>query len=250
MSLLVATPAGKASEVTALVTGASRGIGQAIAEEIGAFCGRTVLVGRSQERLDAVAARLVPVTRSAWALAADLSRPDEIERLAAFVEERSGRLDFLVHAAGVFESGTLDREAGEALMAVNYHAPVALTRRLLPLLKAAKGQVVFINSTQALQAGRGVGDYAASKFALRAFADSLRAEVNGDGVRVLTVYTGSTATDMQKRIHVDAGRDYRPERLMQPGDVAAMVAAALRLPRTAEATEITVRPMQPPLHPR
>jgi short-subunit dehydrogenase len=249
MSLIVASPAVMASDAAALVTGASRGIGRAIAEEIGGLCGRNILVGRSKDRLDAVAAQLAPATRSAWALPADIALADEIERVAAFVEERVGRLDVLVHAAGVFESGTLDREAGEALMAVNYHAPVGLTRRLLPLLKAARGQVVFINSTQALQAGRGVGAYAASKFALRAFADSLRAEVNGDGVRVLTVFTGSTATDMQKRIHLGAGRDYRPERLMQPGDVAAMVAAALRLPRTAEATEITIRPMQPPLPP-
>jgi short-subunit dehydrogenase len=247
MSAGLAPAAVAVHQSAALVTGASRGIGRAIASEIGAFHEVTFLVARSAEKLVGLAAELAVDRRRAYATPADVARPDEIERLARSVEEGVGRLDVLVHAAGIFESGKLAPEAAEALMAVNYHAPVRLTRRLLPLLKAAKGQVVFINSTQGLQAGRDVGDYAAGKFALRAFADSLRAEVNADGVRVLTVFAGSTATDMQRMIHLRAGRDYHPERLMQASDVAAMVAAALRLPRTAEVTEFTVRPMQPPL---
>src|SRR5690606_24367661 len=120
------------------------------------------------------------------------------------------------------------------------------TSRLLPLIKPVRGQIVFLNSTQGLRAGRDAGAYAASKFALHAFADSLRAQVNADGVRVLSMFIGATATPMQARIHQSAGRPYRAERLMQPSDVAAMAASALRLPRTCEVVELLMRPMRPP----
>jgi NADP-dependent 3-hydroxy acid dehydrogenase YdfG len=120
-----------------------------------------------------------------------------------------------------------------------------LTRLCLPALRASHGQVVFVNSTQGIAAGRGVGAYAASKHALRALADSLRQEVNADGVRVLSVYPGRTATPLQAAVFAAEGRAYAPEALMQPEDVAAMVLAAVTLPRTAEVTEIMMRPMRP-----
>ena len=100
-----------------------------------------------------------------------------------------------------------------------------------------------MNSTVGLEARAGVGQYASTQHALRAIADALRAEVNSDGVRVLTVYLGRTATARQKRIFQLEGRQYTPELLMQPEDVAHMVMAAIRLPRTAEVTEIRMRPL-------
>jgi NADP-dependent 3-hydroxy acid dehydrogenase YdfG len=101
---------------------------------------------------------------------------------------------------------------------------------------------VFVNSTVGLEARAGVGQYASTQHALRAVADALRAEVNHDGVRVLTVYLGRTASERQARIFQMEGRDYVPESLMQPDDVAQMVMAALSLPSTAEVTEIRMRP--------
>jgi NADP-dependent 3-hydroxy acid dehydrogenase YdfG len=89
-----------------------------------------------------------------------------------------------------------------------------------------------------------VGQYAASKHALRAIADSLRDEVNPDGVRVLSVFLGRTASPMQADIYRAEGRRYQPEQLMQPEDVAAVVINALSLPRTAEVTEVRMRPMR------
>jgi short-subunit dehydrogenase len=121
-----------------------------------------------------------------------------------------------------------------------------LTQALLPLLKARQGQIVFINSTVGLRAGANVGQYAATKHGLKALADSLRDEVNADGVRVLSVFLGRTATPMQAAIHEMEGRVYHPEFLMQPEDVAAVVINALSLPRTAEMTDIHVRPMIKP----
>jgi len=121
--------------------------------------------------------------------------------------------------------------------------PYLLTQCLLPLLRRRPGQVVFINSSAGLTARANVGQYAATKHALKAVADSLRDEVNRDGVRVLSVFPGRTATPTQEALHRLEGRPYRPERLLQPADVAAVVVHALGLPRTAEVTEIKIRPL-------
>jgi len=120
-----------------------------------------------------------------------------------------------------------------------------LTQQLLPLLAAAHGQVVFINSSVGLTAKRPeIGQYAATKHALRAIADCLREEVNSNGIRVLTVYLGRTATPMQEVLHRLEGVPYNPEALLQPEDVASVVVHALMLPRTAEVTDISIRPMR------
>jgi len=125
----------------------------------------------------------------------------------------------------------------------NVRGPYVLTQALLESLRASRGQIVFVNSTVGLEARAGVGQYAATQHAIRAIADALRAEVNVDGVRVLSVYLGRTATARQARIFELEGRRYAPELLIQPDDVAAMVLATLQLPRTAEVTEIRMRPL-------
>jgi NADP-dependent 3-hydroxy acid dehydrogenase YdfG len=128
--------------------------------------------------------------------------------------------------------------------AINVRAPYVLTQRLLPRLIANRGQVVFINSSVGLAVKRPeVGQYAATKHALRAMADSLREEVNQKGVRVLTVYLGRTATPMQCSIFQKERRVYRPETLLQPLDVASVVVNALSLPHTVEVTDISIRPL-------
>ena len=127
-------------------------------------------------------------------------------------------------------------------MAVNLRAPWQLTAGLLPRLIAAKGQVVVLNSSIWLNARPGLAGYAASKYALKAMTDALRAEVNGQGARVLSVYPGKTASRMQAEASAAAGTPYDPERLLQPADIAASVLAALALPGTAELTDLHIRP--------
>ncbi len=129
---------------------------------------------------------------------------------------------------------------------INVRAPYALTKALLPMLRARRGQVVFINSSRGVIAGAGVGQYAATKHALKAIADSLREEVNADGIRVLSVFLGRTATPMQATIHKLEGKVFQPEKLLQPEDVASVVINALSLPRTAEVTDINIRPLAKP----
>jgi NAD(P)-dependent dehydrogenase (short-subunit alcohol dehydrogenase family) len=128
----------------------------------------------------------------------------------------------------------------------NMRAPYLLTQALLPLLRRRQGQVVFINSLVVITAGGQVGAYAATKHALTALANSFREEVNAEGLRVLSVYIGSTASPMQAMIHAMKGRTYYPEYLLQPSDVASVVLNALFLPRTAEVTDINIRPMRKP----
>jgi NADP-dependent 3-hydroxy acid dehydrogenase YdfG len=129
---------------------------------------------------------------------------------------------------------------------INVRAPYMLTQALLPMLKSRRGQIVFINSSAGLNARANVSQYAATKHALKAVADSLREEINAEGLRVLSVYPGRTATPMQADVHTMEGRAYRPDRLMQPEDVAAVVINALSLPSSAEVTDIHVRPLIKP----
>jgi len=148
----------------------------------------------------------------------------------------------------VLSSGTYERSREPAVfarqIAANLVGPYALLQQLLPLLIEAKGQVVFINSTQALKAAADLGQYAATKHAMKAVADSLRDEVNASGVRVISLFLGRTASERQRAIFAAEGRPYPPERLIQPADVAALVLSLLKLPRTSEVTDIVLRPMQ------
>jgi NADP-dependent 3-hydroxy acid dehydrogenase YdfG len=115
-----------------------------------------------------------------------------------------------------------------------------LLQALLPFLVISKGQVIFINSTQGLAASPGVGQFAATQHAMRALADSLRGEALG--VRVTSLFLGRTATARQEAIFAMENRPYTPELLIQPADVATMVASLRTLPRTTEVMEITMRP--------
>jgi NADP-dependent 3-hydroxy acid dehydrogenase YdfG len=126
---------------------------------------------------------------------------------------------------------------------VNVRAPYLLTQLLLPRIISSRGQIVFVNSSAGLHARKGVGQYAATKHALRGIADSLREEVNEHGVRVLSVFLGRTASRMQANVYGREGRPYRPELLLQPDDVASVIVHALELPRTAEVTDIHLRPL-------
>jgi NADP-dependent 3-hydroxy acid dehydrogenase YdfG len=128
------------------------------------------------------------------------------------------------------------------LYASNVRAPYALIQGLLPMLRAGGGDIVVINSTQGVHAVGGVGQYAASQHAMRAITDALRQEVNKDGVRVCILHLGRVATPMQEAIFREEGRPYPRDLLVQPEEVATVVATVLELPEGAEVTEIHLRP--------
>jgi len=234
--------------MVAVVTGASGGIGEAIALCLAQEGARLLLSGRSEEKLELVAETARDLSPGVETFAADLTGDGQVRALAARAEVAFGGVDVLIHSIGLFAAGALETAAVEDLdrmLGVNLRIPYLLTQSLLPSLLARQGQVVFVNSSAGHHPGRaGWGAYAASKHALRAFADSLRDEVNKRGVRVITVYPGRTATSMQEEVHRFEGKPYDPERFLQPEDVATAVLAALGMPRTAEVTDLHVRPMR------
>ena len=203
---------------------------------------RLLLTGRDRGRLEEVAAACD--TRDFRA--ADLTLDKAVAALGGLVSTVFGTLDLLILSIGVFVSGPVAATSVEDLDSAyrtNVRAPYLLTQTLLPALEKASGQVVFVNSSVGVRARGGIGAYAASKHALKAIADSLRDEVDPLGVRVLSVYPGRTATPMQKEIFAREGRPWTPEHLLQPEDVARAVLDAIALPRTAEVSDLHLRPM-------
>ena len=229
----------------ALVTGAGRGIGRAIARALAHRGAAVLCAARTQCELDEAIAGL---GGRAIAVACDISDPMAGDRLMGEAARQLGGLDILVHCAGIFVGGSIEQtplSELDRLYTVNVRSPLALTRAALPMLVEAQGEIVFMSSSILRAANiAGRGGYAAMQAAFKVLADATRDEVNDRDVRVLTVMPGTTATPRQERIFAQAEREYRPERLLQPEDVAQMVCAALSLPRTAEVTEIHVRPMR------
>jgi short-subunit dehydrogenase len=221
-----------------VVTGAGAGIGAALADLLHARGDELVLLARSDARAADLEARYAGATT----LVADLEDPGTLNGLG---RELTGPVDGLVHVAGVVELGPvaeLRLHDWEQQLTVNLVAPAVLTRELLPHLRDARGTVVFVNSGAGLEANPTWAAYAASKFGLRALADSLRAEEAPSGVRVTTVFPGRTATGMQAKVHEQEGRDYDAARFLRPETVAAVIRDVLDLPRDATVPEVQVRP--------
>ena len=220
------------NEHVAVVTGAGSGIGRAIALALGAQGATLALVGRRSAPLESVAdaARAAGVETRFYP--ADLAGEGEIRDLCASLKRDFGRVHILVHSAGIHLLGTVAEASArdfDLQYRTNLLGPHLLTQALLPLILQSQGQIVFVNSSAGLTARANIGQFAATKHALKALADSLRDEVNRDGVRVLSVFPGRTATPNLERLHALEGRPYRPELLLQPGDVAAVVVNALCL---------------------
>jgi NADP-dependent 3-hydroxy acid dehydrogenase YdfG len=205
-----------------LVTGAGSGIGADLAA-----------------RLEARGDRVIRLTRDV----VDLADAPGVQAWASSLE--LDRLDSLHHVAGTVELGTvanLDLGQWQRQLDVNLTAPAVLTAALLPALRAARGTVVFVNSSAGLVANASWSAYAASKFGLRALADALRTEEAERGVRVTSIFPSRTATPMQQKVHEQEGTSYDPSRWIQPGTVTEAILHVLDLPVDATVPEITLRP--------
>jgi NADP-dependent 3-hydroxy acid dehydrogenase YdfG len=232
----------------AMVTGASGDIGRAIAVALAAAGAAMCVVGRDERRLADTVSAVEAHDRPTVALACDLTEAGRIEQLVELVETAHGGLDVLVHSAGIYLRGDIGASSVDDLDAqyqANIRMPYRLTQAVLPMLVRDGGDVVFVNSSQGLSAGAGVGQFAATQYAMRAVADSLRAEVNPDGIRVTSLHVGRTATTRQERIFAGEGRPYTPDALIQPEDLGELVVAAVTLPRRAQLTTLTVWPTRP-----
>ena len=196
----------------AVVTGATRGIGLAIARDL-ADTHHVVIGGRHADAVADVVASL-PAAEGFVADLADVSPGGSLATALDALAPRLPRVDVLVHSAGILRSGTVAdspvRDWADS-MAVNVVAVAAVTRALLPALRAAHGLVITVNSGSGLTATPASGAYCASKFALRAFSDSLRQEEREHGVRVTSLHPGRVVLrtleldELALHVGVDAG---------------------------------------------
>ena len=209
----------------ALITGASRGIGRAIAEDLGKD--HHIYAGASKDASD-----IVSSLPSAEPFEADLTDTDAVLEAASNIEE----LDVLVLAAGVMDGGPLEEltdDTWREMMEVNLFAPVTLTRALLPALRRSSGLIITINSGAGFHGMAENSAYCASKFALRGFTESL-AQEEAAKVRVTSLHPGRTDTDML------AGDNGRPK--MAADEVAKAARLAVDAGPDAVVEFLRVRP--------
>lgn len=230
---------------TCVVTGASSGIGRAIAVAMASMGATVHAVARRPDELLAT----VGLAKDAGRIMShplDLTVDGDIRAFAHELGQRGRGVDALVHSAGTFSLGPVAAASVEGLdllYMTNVRAPYLLTQALLPMLEANGGQIVFINSSIVFSKKTDAGQFAVTQHALRALTDALRDELNPRGVRVASIYPGRTATPRQVEIHELEGKAYAPDRLLQPEDVAEVVVDVLTHPRTGEITDVRVRPM-------
>ncbi len=234
----------------AIVTGASSGIGRAIAAELLSAGAHVVLAARRAAELEAVVAELAGPPGSAIAAIAvptDVADESAIERLVARAIGAFGRLDILINAAGIGGFGLvhkLDAALLDRVWAVNVRGAILAAKHVVPILAAqGHGAIVNIGSVSSKRGWPQGTPYVASKFALRGFTECLRMEMRESGVRVVLVCPDLTATGFFAASGVAlSGR----EAMLEAEEVAATVRFALELPPGADLTELDLFPAKRP----
>lgn len=233
----------KLQGAAAIVTGASRGIGRAIAEALAKEGGRLVLGGRDAARLQEAAQA---IGGESEAVAGDVGDENVAARLVETATRKFGRLDVVVNNAGIGHHGKLedmDPAEFDRVYRTNVRGPFLLMKAAIPVMRRQKsGTLVSLASL----AGRNPvplrAAYAASKWAMIGLSRSVLQEVRKDGIRVIILEPGSTLTEFGH----DPAKMAHAEKLVRPEDVAAVLVAALKLPDRATVSEIEIRPTDPP----
>jgi len=224
-----------------IVTGASKGIGKAIALRFATAGHHLLICSRNKERLEATAAEIRTQYPSVQvnAMAADLSVKAGAEAFAAFCLEK-GEIDILVNNAGIYLPGTSIAEPDgflESMMNANLFSAYHLTRKLVPsMIEKKQGHIFNICSTASLRAYEGGGGYSISKFALHGFTINLRHELKPHGIKVTAVLPGAVMTDSWGDFDNSQGR------IMEASDIAEMVFAASLLSPQAVVDQIVFTP--------
>ncbi|MDH4202798.1 MAG: SDR family oxidoreductase [Phycisphaerae bacterium] len=207
----------------ALVTGASRGIGRAVALALAEHGAHIVAAARNQELLDELVKEIEQKNHKATAIGFDLADESSINALVEQVKSQFGRLDILVNNAGLTHSAPLEETTTadfDRIMAVNTRGPYILTRQCLPLLKAApQATIINIASVVGVKGYPKQSAYTASKHALRGWSIALAEELRGTNVRVHVLCPGGVDTDMVGNVRPDIPKDA----LISPEEIAELV---------------------------
>jgi 3-oxoacyl-[acyl-carrier protein] reductase len=225
----------------AAVTGASRGIGRAIALALAAEGATVVALARSAEALRAVCCEIGAAGGQAEPFAMDVSREDEVRQAIAGIRKRHGRLDILVNCAGIGVFGPLlevTTEDWDRVMAVNARGPFMMCREAVPLMaQGGGGCIVNISSVVGLKGYVRQGAYVASKHALMGMTKVLAQEVQPLGIRVHVVCPGGVDTELIG----DARPDLDRSALIKPEEIATIVRLLVQQRGNAVVDEIHVR---------
>ena len=226
----------------AVITGGGSGIGLACAGALAARGACCVLVGRRKDRLEAAVSALgVPAT----ALAADLTEPGGPERVVEETLAACGRIDVIVHSAGLFDKAAVPEATADhwqRVLDVNLSAVMALTRAGWKALSQSEGQIVLISSIAAVQAFEGNAAYAASKGGLNALGEVLRLEGRDCGIRVITLCPAQIDTELWDGKAPGQVR----ARMMPAAGVGELVANLLGTDRRIDIGPVVIRPVHDP----
>ncbi|MER8973260.1 MULTISPECIES: SDR family NAD(P)-dependent oxidoreductase [unclassified Mesorhizobium] len=234
----------------ALVTGASSGIGEATAVALAAAGAKVAIAARRADRLEALAARIEKAGGTALRIEADVTSNDDVTAMVDKVVTEWGRLDILVNNAGVMLlSPAADAELDDwrRMIELNLLALMGVTKAALPHLRAAKGHIVNVSSIAGRVANPGASGYAATKFGVVGFSESLRREVYADKVRVTVIEPGLVRTELGDHVTNPAAKAGLDQRLaameaLTAEDIAAAILYAVGQPAHVNVNEIVIRP--------
>jgi len=234
----------------ALVTGASSGIGEATASALAAAGAKVAVAARRADRLSALAGRIEKAGGKALAIEADIASNGDIAAMVDKVVAEWGRLDILVNNAGIMllsPAAEADLDDWRRMIELNLIGLMATTKAALPHLKAAKGHIVNVSSVAGRVANPGASAYAATKFGVVAFSESLRREVYADKVRVTVIEPGLVRTELGDHItnaQSKAGLDHRLATMeaLTAEDIANAILYAVSQPPRVNVNEILIRP--------
>lgn len=191
----------KTNKQTALITGASSGIGHELAVQLAKSEVKVLLVGRSRDKLEALVSQINKINGEASVLVTDLQYETQRKALVSAIKAITNQIDIVVHAAGdiAYESTEVNSiSTAYRLMEINFFAPLSITTSLLPVLKQSRSRILFINSTAVFNPGPNTSLYAASKAALHTYATSLRQSEKQ--LSICSVFLGRVDTPMQQRV--------------------------------------------------
>jgi NADP-dependent 3-hydroxy acid dehydrogenase YdfG len=231
----------KLKDKVAIITGASKGLGRAVAIKLARQGCKVVLLARTKENLDKVKRAIVQKGGQALSIPCDVTKPSQVKQAVNQVENKWRKVDFLICAAGIWykmkpiEQAT-DREVDE-VTDIDFKGVVNAVRFVLPLMrKSNKGHIINISSQSGVRAKKGQSLYCGAKFAVKGFTDSLKLDLENTNIRVSGVYPSGMNTQMFAK----AGEIFSSKGFMKVEDIADIILFILTRPKNISLEEVWI----------